>query len=717
MHKTLRNLTIFILISFTLLTLIAAVATANNSDCGNKGCHANIVENYNTSNQTSHTYCSDCHNETLAIPHTETPVSEPNTCKSCHQNKVNNFTNSKHGYMKCSSCHDVHGNSTKYKSLKKNLTVPLIDISYKDSDFELCYMCHNQTALLLVPNPDQRMIDYKNWFGIPYYTGSWTTDFREMVGAWWDNDNNSEGFQSNLHYDHIARFRGSGSKQWDSNGDGIYEYDSCVTCHDPHGTTNPRFTVLDLNFTWDITNGNNVGGNISGFNGSYCNNCHFYGGNYSRINLTSASIIDSNLTLGGPNCIGCHGLNALYERINESAVAIGIHINITGDPNPSNPNSRCWKCHASDGNAPPEGKHPDRALNPYTCENCHGSTPPASVAPPHIYEHASYGADIATNATCVNCHNNSLVYYGTIPNATITDLYNVAHYGKHPNQGANQVNTTDCNYCHNQSNADIRLKWGNAFQVNSTNMFGATTSSDCYPCHVDDGKIPSNFHIETLNAGGGTDCVTCHDLGKNVPRVDVSAMNNTTYSIHKGLNKDVVTNLTNDSKRCWACHGTGEEPTKHLSDLTKVKYCEDCHNNTNSATNFSAPQVAEHFINGSDIKVLKAKQCPFCHNKTQMKLPYTEPDTKWSNFSLVSHYGKKRTDMNNGTQTDCAYCHTNGGKEFNDTFVKSSNTYITHNGTKQCYECHSSGRFHNESIRGGGNPNCISCHDVGSTGA
>ncbi|MFQ6072896.1 MAG: FG-GAP-like repeat-containing protein, partial [Methanosarcinales archaeon] len=68
--------------------------------------------------------------------------------------------------------------------------------------------------------------------------------------------------------------------------------------------------------------------------------------------------------------------------------------------------------------------------------------------------------------------------------------------------------------------------------------------------------------------------------------------------------------------------------------------------------------------------------------------------------------------MNNGTYTYCSYCHTNGGKEFNDTFIKSSNTNITHNGTKQCYECHGFGRFHNESIVGGGGPACLDCHDL-----
>ncbi|MFQ5800327.1 MAG: hypothetical protein ACE5HH_01235, partial [Candidatus Hydrothermarchaeales archaeon] len=87
-------------------------------------------------------------------------------------------------------------------------------------------------------------------------------------------------------------------------------------------------------------------------------------------------------------------------------------------------------------------------------------------------------------------------------------------------------NTTDCLWCHNQSNASVRRYWGNAFQVNATNMFGAQNNSDCYSCHTLNNTPPQNFHADGFTFGGGPDCVLCHDIGlTSAADVDVSKMN------------------------------------------------------------------------------------------------------------------------------------------------------------------------------------------------
>ena len=106
--------------------------------------------------------------------------------------------------------------------------------------------------------------------------------------------------------------------------------------------------------------------------------------------------------------------------------------------------------------------------------------------------------------------------------------------------------------------------------------------------------------------------------------------------------------------------------------------------------------------------------CILCHNKTEMKVNYVSPDNLYTNYSLVSHYGKKRTDIYAGTETNCSYCHqaTSG---FNDLFEDINNTQITHNIGKNCNVCHREegaldGRIHDESLIGGGGNDCIACH-------
>ncbi|MCK5661563.1 MAG: hypothetical protein KAH86_09395, partial [Methanosarcinales archaeon] len=232
--------TILAIFIFMVLFTISAAAVGDNSACANNQCHGDIVSKYST---TSHNLCTDCHNKTSTYPHTEAPISEPGDCSSCHTNEVSNFNSSKHGYMGCSSCHDVHGNSTIYKSLRKNLEIPLISNYYSNADFEICYMCHSEANLMQMPDPDASSLLYQSTFGIPVFSGPFATDFRKMTSAWWDVDLSLPGFQSNLHYDHIGRFRGSGTAQWDPEGGNNKSFESCITCHNPHGSASPRLTV------------------------------------------------------------------------------------------------------------------------------------------------------------------------------------------------------------------------------------------------------------------------------------------------------------------------------------------------------------------------------------------------------------------------------------------------------------------------------------------
>jgi hypothetical protein len=56
--------------------------------------------------------------------------------------------------------------------------------------------------------------------------------------------------------------------------------------------------------------------------------------------------------------------------------------------------------------------------------------------------------------------------------------------------------TTDCLFCHNQDDGEIRLAWGDAPQVNSTHS--KIANEECYRCHVQEGAKPISFHSQVL---------------------------------------------------------------------------------------------------------------------------------------------------------------------------------------------------------------------------
>jgi hypothetical protein len=215
---------------------------------------------------------------------------------------------------------------------------------------------------------------------------------------------------------------------------------------------------------------------------------------------------------------------------------------------------------------------------------------------------------------------------------------------------------------------------------------------------------------------GGADCLGCHNSsGIALHRVDGSAIN---MSIHKNLNPTIPADL---NSKCWGCHDSnGSKPQNGMGDRYNIPYkCVDCHTSSGQkAGGYGAFIVDEHYPSGKDIKLLSGMDsldaCILCHNKTEMLVNYTSPDNLYTNYSIVSHYGKNRVDLHNINETNCSYCHQNSS-EFNDIFQKISNTQITHNNGKSCLLCHRSagwldGRVHDSSLLGGSGNDCISCH-------
>ena len=53
--------------------------------------------------------------------------------------------------------------------------------------------------------------------------------------------------------------------------------------------------------------------------------------------------------------------------------------------------------------------------------------------------------------------------------------------------------STDCMFCHLQSDPDVRLRWGNA-SVPDIDECNTTANSECWSCHVEGGQKPYDFH-------------------------------------------------------------------------------------------------------------------------------------------------------------------------------------------------------------------------------
>jgi len=228
----------------------------------------------------------------------------------------------------------------------------------------------------------------------------------------------------------------------------------------------------------------------------------------------------------------------------------------------------------------------------------------------------------------------------------------------------------------------------------------------------------SSLTVSVSAHEGGPDCVSCHDVtasggmsggGGGHKKVDVSAMSQSGISIHADLNSAASDTTGNpDNKMCWGCHiSDGQQPTGH--NVYKPYRCWECHSDISKpyANVSNAPDVTEHFKSGYDIRAAPAtdntKSCIECHSKDEMMMAYTE-DGRYSDLSLVSHYGKKRTDLQIGTPpyTNCSYCHQNASTAFPfvNADLKNLENHTPRITNPSCIDasCHDSGRIHETAL-------------------
>ncbi|PXF61242.1 MAG: hypothetical protein C4B59_04635 [Candidatus Methanogaster sp.] len=461
------------------------------------------------------------------------------------------------------------------------------------------------------------------------------------------------------------------------------------------------------------------------------------------------------------------------------------------DTNLDRNNSICWACHSTNGTPPAPEFHPDRALNPYKCPKCHG---PEDGQPPHTKgvvkaidnhgpttkgkESIFIQTDVGKNGSCGDCHaasrlsdddigslevwkwgtgsdgysNNWITYAGR------TTMGDVSHYGLNKSQGQGRIanplfDTYNCLYCH--CNGTAGAIWGNAPNV-TDNMYGADTSnlSECYTyCHVlpdylyniTEDNIP-HFHNKSLYAGGGFDCVVCHDIDSNygvLSRIDADAI---ATGIHGNVANYTTTNSPEcdpRSKPCWGCHNSDGTQPDGMGDRNGIYMpqqkpwsCEDCHARSdewNASTNYGEtwtsssyppnrlpPWIYAHYPNGTTLKTnMSHGRCVDCHNNS---IDQSHADTYGAQLtntlaSNVSHYGTL-THLISPTK-NCGVCHNNrtAGLIWGDAPQNEHGNFTDElNPEDGCFVCHTNDNhtpvdFHAENLLGGlGGPDCLKCH-------
>ena len=470
--------------------------------------------------------------------------------------------------------------------------------------------------------------------------------------------------------------------------------------------------------------------------------------------------------------------------------------NITED------NAICWACHSTNGTPPYPGFHPDRALNPYKCPKCHG---PYDGQPPHTQglvaavdnhgpttkgaESILIQTDVGKGGSCGDCHapsvlpesminpeNNLKVWKwgtgadgGAYKNDHLRDyegrttMGDVSHYGLNRSQGEDLgidnplCDTTDCLFCHcNWTNGQI---WGNATNI-SGNMYDtdATNVSTCYTyCHVlpdwvgsVDNSTLSHFHNESIYAGGGPNCVLCHDVDSTY---GVQSLVNST-SIKLGIHGNILNNtlvpegygIDNRSNPCWGCHNSDGMQPEGMGDRNficqpqkKPWSCEDCHarsdewnaETSNGETWISSsyppnrlpPIIYAHYPNSTTLKTNMNGEgrCIDCHNNSIDPHRNDTAEKVIGNtiFANVSHYGTM-TDLINPTE-DCSICHnttpdnaTKWGGALQNNHGNFTNEADPDDG---CSVCHTNDEvtpvdFHAVNLWSGqGGLECLDCHD------
>jgi PGF-pre-PGF domain-containing protein len=426
----------------------------------------------------------------------------------------------------------------------------------------------------------------------------------------------------------------------------------------------------------------------------------------------------------------------------------------------------CYACHGSANS----GTIATNLQSVKLCENCHlPNTTSLFTGPnrttfyslrsdindtlPYVYSHINYSNITGTNVSVpsqggtatysTTCYSyNAVTGEGTCHAAPYFNKSNFGGYYAQYNDASVPVgkydpphwtvpidrmpNTTNCLFCHNQSIETIRNGWGNAMQVNASNMFGnryAISNNSCYTCHTRNQSMPVDFHSNEVVLGGGPGCLDCHNNSnpQNFTGLHYIDGANFSISVHANINSNNASGYGINAS-CWACHNSSgyvvannTHPDKRDTPYT----CTDCHlANGSNAGAYNATIISNHYRNGTNIRALDNKtsdlaSCIGCHeneNISGMRIPNNDTDygsyasdgigVNGGNTSFY-HYGANRSNFGKtaGSYDYCIYCHnSNSTGEFNGVFQDVANRSISNHSLRynssspscSVSECHNS---------------------------
>jgi hypothetical protein len=492
----------------------------------------------------------------------------------------------------------------------------------------------------------------------------------------------------------------------------------CIACHGPaHNNTKPDPNPTNTNNITEYTQCLTCHAANQRHNDTVsCTVCHSQDAHDIKVLAQNATYINDVNSPARGNCTNCHQ-NSTFFNILKSQPKAGSYTGRSPPqiPTPLNHSINTYAGALWNGTQP---AYWDNKSQSSACNYCHGTVLHEASALGDINQIKgtnNLNQNLLGSSWCANCH------YKNAPD------YAGDHLSPQPPEVLNQNGLVPAT-----------SRDGTTFYNHSDALSTSSDDATCKACHNNNlaaSATSLNFsHNIATGSAGGRDCVSCHDKGNSVEKVDVSKMNQSD-SIHNFLNSNsviVTPGLNPNNKRCWACHTNSSlgannvvneadlPASGHPNSYNVPKKCTQCH----IQGNFSALVVSEHFSDSTEIRTkLYANtndSCVNCHNKSEMLLPNSDPNGPKSIYASVSHYGSNKTNAAlyvSGGSANCTYCHQNPANAFTTEMIDAAGNSSISNHTQlgtnpACINCHNSGRIHfatltkpavNSSL-------CINCH-------
>lgn len=557
--------------------------------------------------------CIDCHNIDLTDPEQAQGAlkNEPNAQVPDNSNMKKGsevFSSLDTNGADCVSCHDIGGTGTRHidaSAIKQGVHANLNNGTANQtilSDLvdKACWACHGDGT-----EPSGHPSNYAT----PYSCENCHNRIYNLI---FTNSSIIPGITTRKVYEHIQPpfFENIASTRRNSNA-------NCQECHDKSKVT---FSDSGLSIAANVSHYASRTGLISPT--TNCNLCH--------MNPENANAYWANMTRHPAKskedsfCDNCHNTSTATTLHSQPIFKPSeIHIEFdwqNDDHNETGPfgaNEGCMSCH-------------DTHNNGYKiCEDCHIETgsgpvynsftrPDISDTLPRVYAHTNFSTEInvpnqstvyppsqsaRTASSCYafndvagagTCHGNS--YRNLSASGGFYAFKRTSADGRsspyHNTQTIDRLpDTTNCVFCHIQTDATILKAWGNATQITGDKhtWYNESNNSKCWSCHVSTGSKPVDFHSNTVR-GVGSDCISCH-----VP----NDVNTSKFARHANINvSDGAGNVSNYD--CWTCH------YKQNMDRRDVYSCESCHLNSSGVVPVDQSLVKSDFMHG-------ITTCRSCH--------------------------------------------------------------------------------------------------------